>query len=105
MIRREFNVSKTNSLFLFGPRQVGKTTHIREEVRALPTSISHILVDEAQRVPDLLNEIQSLIDDGIQKKFFVTGSSPRKLKRGQANLLGGGMELQSAPANVQGNGW
>lgn len=119
MIKRELNLSKTNNLLLFGPRQVGKTTLIREsfpaenlqvinlllsevytkyksapavfreEVRALSPKITHVVVDEAQRVPDLLNEIQALIDEGIQKKFIITGSSARKLKRGQANLLGG----------------
>ncbi|MBI5400317.1 ATP-binding protein [Candidatus Saganbacteria bacterium] len=47
-----------------------------------------IFVDEIQRVPALLNEIQFLMD---QKKiqFILTGSSARKLKKGGANLLGG----------------
>ncbi len=47
-----------------------------------------IFVDEIQKVPILLNEIQFLMD---QKKiqFILTGSSTRKLRRGGANLLGG----------------
>lgn len=47
-----------------------------------------IFVDEIQKIPDILNEVQYLID---QKKcqFILTGSSARKLKKGGANLLGG----------------
>lgn len=47
-----------------------------------------IFVDEIQRVPALLNEIQFLMD---KKKiqFILTGSSARKLRKGGANLLGG----------------
>lgn len=50
--------------------------------------IKTIFVDEIQKVPLLLNEIQFLMD---QKKiqFILTGSSARKLKKGGANLLGG----------------
>ncbi len=47
-----------------------------------------IFVDEIQRVPLLLNEIQALMkNSSIQ--FILTGSSARKLKRGGANLLAG----------------
>ncbi|MBM4278486.1 MAG: ATP-binding protein [Deltaproteobacteria bacterium] len=47
-----------------------------------------IFIDEIQKVPSLLNEIQFLMD---QKKvqFIMTGSSARKLRKGGANLLGG----------------
>lgn len=50
--------------------------------------IKTIFVDEIQKIPLLLNEIQFLMD---QKKvqFILTGSSARKLKKGGANLLGG----------------
>lgn len=56
-----------------------------------------VFVDEIQRHPELLNTIQVLIDDAKLSKtmerrdirFFLTGSSARKLKRGQANLLPG----------------
>ena len=102
------------SFFLFGPRQSGKTTlvnmllkkvpHIkydllvtrtklrleadptifREEILAAPEKI--IFVDEIQKVPALLDEIQSLIDEH-KKVFALTGSSARKLKRKGTNLL------------------
>lgn len=54
-----------------------------------------VFIDEIQRHPDLLNTIQVLIDNAKLVKgsknirFFLTGSSARKLKRGQANLLPG----------------
>lgn len=119
MFNREINILKNNSFFLFGARQTSKTTLIRssfqteslheinllqsdtyshyvskpsllrEEVNALNKNITHILIDEAQRVPELLNEVQYLIDKGVPQKFILTGSSARKLKRGRANLLGG----------------
>jgi predicted AAA+ superfamily ATPase len=47
-----------------------------------------IILDEVQKVPGLLDEVHWLIEDkGLS--FVLCGSSPRKLKRGQANLLGG----------------
>lgn len=47
-------------------------------------------VDEIQRLPSLLNTMQALLDEHASKvKFFLTGSSARKLKRGHANLLPG----------------
>ena len=47
-----------------------------------------IIVDEVQKVPDLLDEIHWLIENrGI--RFILCGSSARKLKRGHGNLLGG----------------
>ena len=50
--------------------------------------IKTIFVDEIQKVPLLLNEIQFLMDrNNIQ--FILTGSSARKLRKGGANLLGG----------------
>jgi predicted AAA+ superfamily ATPase len=48
----------------------------------------YVVIDEIQRIPELLNEIHKLIEEeGI--KFLMTGSSARKLKRGHANMLGG----------------
>jgi len=51
-------------------------------------AVKTIFVDEIQKIPEILNEVQFLMD---QKKiqFILTGSSARKLKRGGANLLGG----------------
>ncbi len=101
------------SHFLFGPRQTGKTCLIRhtlENVRVYdlldasiylalsrnPKRISEevspqdhiVVIDEIQRLPELLNEVHRLIEtQGI--RFLLTGSSARKLRRGGINLLGG----------------
>ncbi len=101
------------SHFLFGPRQTGKTSLIRHTLKGvrvydlLDTSIylalsqnpgrigqelttkdRLVVIDEIQRLPDLLNEVHRLIETrGI--RFLLTGSSARKLRRGGVNLLGG----------------
>ncbi|CAB1083467.1 FIG00550230: hypothetical protein [Olavius algarvensis Delta 1 endosymbiont] len=103
------------SFFLFGPRATGKTTLIRQQlaknatvidlldsryflrlssapheleslIEAAPAKI--VVIDEIQRVPELLNEIHRLIETQ-NLTFLLTGSSARKLRRGQANLLAG----------------
>ncbi len=105
------------SLFLFGPRQTGKSLLIahlfpkaptynlllsdvylkftknpslfRQEVLALdPKNCGPIVVDEIQKIPLLLDEIHYLIELK-NYKFILTGSSARKLKHGASNLLGG----------------
>ena len=58
---------------------------------ASPTT-SWVIIDEVQRIPQLLNEVHSMIEDsdlGPNLKFGLSGSSARKLKRGGANLLAG----------------
>jgi uncharacterized protein len=106
------------SFFLLGPRQTGKTFLIRhtlKDVRVydlLDTSIylalsrnpgriaeeltpkdRVVVIDEIQRLPDLLNEVHRLIEErGI--RFLLTGSSARKLRRGGVNLLGGRARMQ-----------
>ena len=50
--------------------------------------IKTIFVDEVQRIPNLLNEVQSIMSK-FPCQFILTGSSARKLKRGGANLLAG----------------
>ena len=50
--------------------------------------IETVFIDEIQRLPLLLNEVQYLLDN-YRIKFILTGSSCRKLKRRGANLLGG----------------
>jgi predicted AAA+ superfamily ATPase len=101
------------SHFLFGPRQTGKTFWIR---RTLPEARIYdlldsavflalsqrpgrlaeelsardelVVIDEVQRLPELLNEVHRLIEArGV--RFLLTGSSARKLRRGGVNLLGG----------------
>ena len=105
------------SLFLFGPRQTGKTSLlktlfpkapfynllladvflrvsqrpqiVREEVESLKLAPGQpVIIDEIQKLPILLDEVQNLIEDK-KLRFILTGSSARKLKRGSANLLGG----------------
>lgn len=105
-----------SSFFLFGPRGTGKSTwigaHLDEAlvISLLPaeTALRYerdpaafralvltrprgqwIVVDEVQRVPALLDDVHSLMEEHGYKKFALTGSSARKLKRGAANLLAG----------------
>jgi predicted AAA+ superfamily ATPase len=60
----------------------------RQRVLAKDPKSTWIIVDEIQRIPVLLNDIHSLIEsEGYQ--FALSGSSARKLKRGNANLLAG----------------
>ncbi|MBI4365683.1 MAG: ATP-binding protein [Deltaproteobacteria bacterium] len=112
--------NKTSNFIILGARQVGKSTichslnpvftvdladetafvayakepgRLKREVEAL----SHpgtILVDEIQRLPRLLNMIQTMIDARAPHRFLLTGSSARKLKRGGANLLPGRVILE-----------
>lgn len=118
IINRLLKLPEDESLFLFGPRGVGKTTLLKhlpwlsqalyinllrpsEEVRftrqpgeleavvnALPKDTSHIIIDEIQKIPRLLDVVHHLIES-TNKKFILTGSSARKLKHGGANLLAG----------------
>jgi predicted AAA+ superfamily ATPase len=48
-----------------------------------------VIIDEVQKLPALLDEAQLMIDRDPQVRFIFTGSSARKLKGGQANLLAG----------------
>lgn len=102
------------SLFLFGPRQTGKSTLLRgrfpkalyidllaadtfRELSARPELLRQrlqpetrlVIIDEVQKLPSLLDEVQLLIDRHPELRCIMTGSSARKLKRGAANLLGG----------------
>lgn len=103
------------SLLLLGPRQTGKSTLIRglspeltinlalestyleftrnpEELtqRLAVRPYKTVFIDEVQRLPSLLNTIQVILDETPHPpKFYLTGSSARKLKRGKANLLPG----------------
>jgi predicted AAA+ superfamily ATPase len=53
-----------------------------------------VVIDEIQRLPILLNEVHRLIESrGV--RFLLTGSSPRKLRRGGINLLGGRARIKS----------
>jgi predicted AAA+ superfamily ATPase len=59
----------------------------RRELSTVPAG-DWVVVDEIQRLPSLLNEIHSLIEErGL--RFVLLGSSARKLRRAGVNLLGG----------------
>ncbi len=101
------------SAFLWGPRKVGKSYWINEHLEdaividflktdvfadyiSRPSLLRErysdatklIVIDEVQMVPDILNEVHWMIEN-TQSSFLLTGSSPRKLRRSHANLLGG----------------
>lgn len=118
MFTRIANIPKTQSFFLFGPRGSGKSTLLKKiftpdeavvldllepelagELMGYPQNlISHltpyigkkpwVIIDEIQKVPQLLDLVHKLIHEK-QFKFALTGSSARKLKRGASNLLAG----------------
>ncbi len=106
----------TRSVFLFGPRQTGKTTllrrryptapwfsllqgdvflrlsanpgRLREELEDAEPNAGPVVIDEIQKLPALLDDVHDLIERrGF--RFVLTGSSPVKLRRGGSNLLGG----------------
>lgn len=59
-----------------------------EMVKALPSSQRYVIIDEIQKIPELLNVVQRLMKD--KDRFFImSGSSARKLKREGVNLLAG----------------
>lgn len=122
MFRRYLDISGVlgrKSLFLFGPRQTGKSTYLQRQfpdalyINLLknseyqdflnnPSRLENlvtyfiknsksriIIVDEVQKHPILLDEVHQLIETHKDLRFILTGSSARKLKRGGANLLGG----------------
>lgn len=52
-------------------------------------SYKRVIIDEVQKVPKVLDVVQSEIEKNKQTQFILTGSSARKLKKGQANMLAG----------------
>lgn len=111
-------IDNRQSALMLGPRQTGKTTlvkeclsgmsdiaiyplqnpEIRQEMETDPSRIIRqlkacprkplVFIDEAQKVPELFDSVQYLIDERIAS-FIITGSSARKLKRKGVNLLPG----------------
>jgi len=104
------------SFFLFGPRGTGKSSWVRNvladalvvdllkpnvfrEMSARPERLGElvlahperdtVVVDEVQRVPELLNVVHELIEGQRDLRFVLTGSSARKLRRGGVDLLAG----------------
>lgn len=118
MIPRLLKPSDSHSFFLFGARGTGKSTLLRESSLAsaalsidllLPadfdlllkdpqqllaritsrkTPDGWVIIDEVQKLPVLLDIVHHAIET-YGTKFALTGSSARKLRRGQANLLAG----------------
>ena len=69
---------------------MSSSSRFTREARALDPRIKNIVVDEIQKVPSLLDEIQSLYDEHKTRfQIFLTGSSARRLRRQSANLLPG----------------
>lgn len=58
------------------------------DIKSFKLKRSWIIIDEIQKIPQILDVVHRLIEDE-QFKFILTGSSARKLKRGSANLLAG----------------
>ncbi|MEA5004965.1 MAG: AAA family ATPase [Rikenellaceae bacterium] len=107
--------SENESIFLWGARQTGKSTLLkqifpntryidllksdeferynrrasllREELSLLPEN-ELIIIDEIQKIPELLDEVQWLMTNK-NHRFILSGSSARKLRRSGVNMLGG----------------
>ncbi|MFW7378408.1 MAG: ATP-binding protein [Oligoflexus sp.] len=110
LISLKKNVDK--SFFLWGSRQTGKSTLLRtlypdayyidllksdvfaqytrnpSRLREIDTKAAIIIIDEIQKIPELLDEVHWCIENQ-ELVFGLCGSSARKVKRGHANLLGG----------------
>jgi len=105
---------ENKSFFIFGPRGTGKSSWVSNELKPdisidlldasnymmllsdpkrLGEFVTHhnpkcIVIDEVQKIPELLDEVHRLIEKN-KWKFVLTGSSARKLKKNNANLLAG----------------
>ena len=114
MYSRIIQCPRDRSFFLFGPRGTGKTTWIRQHFpdavyidllqseeyfrlsaspQRLDGAVPHgwkgwVIIDEIQKIPELLDEVHRLIENR-RLKFILTGSSARKLRRRGVNLLAG----------------
>jgi predicted AAA+ superfamily ATPase len=75
---------------------VSQPERLERELQAAPAHVRTVFIDEVQRVPPLLDAVQTLIDARPQRfRFLLSGSSARKLRRGQANLLPGRVVLHN----------
>ena len=114
-VSRFFRIPE-QSCFLFGPRGTGKSTWLRHRLPAarfldlldppLHRSLSArperlrellagspqqrtVVIDEIQRIPELLTVVHAILEEPSPPRFILTGSSARKLRRGGVDLLGG----------------
>lgn len=112
----KMKIPNGQSCFLWGARKIGKSTYLHlkfknaifvdllnsevfqqylrnfnqlEEEIIANNDKNIIIIDEVQRIPDLLNEIHRLIEIYKDKQFILCGSSIRKIRASGANLLGG----------------
>jgi predicted AAA+ superfamily ATPase len=111
-----FFKTPSEHFFLLGPRGTGKTSwtqqtfpealrvdlldpatlreiaarpeRLRERLNAVPATQT-VVVDEVQKLPEILEVVHGLIEEKRGLRFVLTGSSARKLRRGGVNLLGG----------------
>ncbi|HKP94262.1 MAG TPA: ATP-binding protein [Fibrobacteria bacterium] len=128
-------IKNRQSCFLLGPRQVGKTTLIQDllpkgpEILSIPLqdpslrsayerdpgllvrqlsaakTRKTVFIDEVQKVPELLDAVQLLIDEG-KANFILTGSSARKLRKAGSNLLPGRVKsFHLDPLSWTESGW
>lgn len=114
MYTRIFTPPERQSYFLFGPRGTGKSVYtgnfykqglffdlldsrVYNELLADPGRLSAripegfndwVIIDEVQKVPALLNEVHRLVESR-RLRFVLTGSSARRLRRDNVNLLAG----------------
>lgn len=114
LINRFLNIPN-QSFFLFGPRGTGKSTWLEASIPGalridlldpgtLRTYLTNpeyleqivlsgqqkqIIIDEVQKVPDILSVVHRLIEMKKGWQFILTGSSSRKLKRVGVDLLAG----------------
>ncbi len=114
MYSRNIKKPENKSFFLFGPRGTGKTTWVKSafpdalyldlleselynDLLANPQRLEqlirpgfndYIIIDEIQKIPELLNEVHRLIES-FKYAFVLTGSSARKLRQKGHNLLAG----------------
>lgn len=114
MYSRIITAPEKKSFFLFGPRGTGKTTWLKNTFRNAvyidlldstlyndllanphrleqfvpPDFDDFVIIDEVQRIPELLHEVHRLIEER-KVAFILTGSSARKLKKKNVNLLAG----------------
>lgn len=77
--------SETYRQLLANPETLRAEVHAALSLRR----ISHVIIDEVQKIPQLLDEVHSLIESNIASSFILSGSSSRKLKRSHANMLAG----------------
>ena len=114
LVGRFFDIPE-QTCFLFGPRGTGKSTWLRHRLpdalfvdlldparhrslEARPERLRELLagaqrgtvvIDEIQRVPEMLTVVHAVLETPSPPRFVLTGSSARKLRRGGVDLLGG----------------